>query len=94
LSAIKVGDLVQVVRPRRCGCVGRLGKVFAVLSVHACVGNMKCAQCGEIYPAIAYAQDEIGKTYDIERLKRIPPISELEGARDALPERTLTKEKA
>jgi hypothetical protein len=55
---------------------------------------MKCAQCGEIYPAIAYAHDEIGKTYDIERLKRIPPISELEGARDALSERTPTKEKA
>lgn len=91
---IKAGDLVVVSRPRRCGCVGRLGKVFAVSHVHTCVGNMKCASCGALYPAIAYAQDEIGKTYDIERLKRIPPISELEGARDALSERTQTKEKA
>lgn len=79
---IQVGDLVQVVRP--CGCCGTtqwMGDIFRVDSIESsddpasCCGNEEDEMC-------AFAsEDEGGAGFPLAELKRIPPLSELEGER-------------
>lgn len=83
---IKEGDLVQVIRPTPCcGSTIGLGVVYTALAV----GNVEqqCDCCGEILHtglvvAFFSKHPERGTLmhgHMIERLKRIPPLSELEG---------------
>ena len=80
---IKVGDLVVVVRygvscPRGCNKgTDTLGRIFSVRSVEymplLCVG---CdAPKGWATAAVAESGEQV---YRVERLKRIPPLSELD----------------
>ena len=88
---IAVGDLVQVVRPPPCGCATSLGNVFVVTQL-LIVGRY-CVVCGETDQASLAARGmgthTNGKPFSIcvKRLRRIPPLSELEGERTQEPVR-------
>lgn len=74
---IKVGDLVQVVRPARCGCPTIIGGyVFRVDEIRKVAGC--CTKCGAKVPVEQTAWGDQGAV-SIWRLKRIPPLDELEG---------------
>ncbi len=81
-SPISVGDLVAVVRPMPCGCGDSIGWVYKVTKIakqdHYTSG---CRFCGKDYQVglLAYREDGCGA--DLYRLKRIPPLGELEGQR-------------
>ena len=81
---IEVGDLVQVVRGMPCcGATTKLmGVVFKVSSLVDNEGTA-CSSCGAIVKKV----DPTSVTghpifaFQLSRLKRIPPLSELEGQR-------------
>lgn len=75
---IKVGDLVVVVRLRSCCGTGRTGTIFKVDNLYQ--GRMSCLGCTTMRDDGVLARrtgDFNG--YEISRLKRIPPLDELEG---------------
>lgn len=77
---IRVGDLVQIVKPMPC--CGRLGKhygdTFTVSEIITTRFVNACAYCGARY-AGTYAVDPADDlAAEVRRLKRIPPLSELE----------------
>ena len=79
---IAVGDLVMVVRPSPCCgsdlAVGR--RIFTVASLDFDSGT--CSGCGANIPPVKAAFNENnGKHYQLNRLKRIPPLSELESSK-------------
>ena len=77
---IKVGDLVQVVKPKACcGAVTEAnGIVYEVRSISAHSWN--CTFCG-VYHQTDRADGGDGHSLEVYRLRRIPPLSELEGQR-------------
>ncbi len=87
---IQVGDLVQVVRPTSCcGSDVSIGKIFIVAEFSDRLG--KCKICGYIDDKIFARSGETltnGKhqAYQVDRLKRIPPLSELEARNERLEE--------
>lgn len=81
---IQVGDLVQVVKPPRCGCTTTLGLIFKVQGFEIVTGS--CGTCRKYPSRDLLAESGIPSdrgTYGFEpfRLKRIPPLDELEGQR-------------
>lgn len=76
---IAVGDLVMIVWP--C-CSYHASKVFTVMDVIAYDATGVCKSCGHTVKKgtqLAAISDRIG--YPLSWLKRIPPMSELEGER-------------
>ena len=78
---ISVGDLVVVVKASRCTCSfpSTYGHVFVVRRIVSTKGI--CSACGALLPKelAAFDDDRIG--YGVHRLRRIPPLEELEGQR-------------
>lgn len=85
---IKPGDLVVVLRvspsASGCGCTYAedIGKVFRVRRVYCC--DAECFKCGALIPPLWMAEERLDErglpvTYPFSRLKRIPPLEELEG---------------
>jgi hypothetical protein len=80
VSAIKVGDLVVVVKPTACcGADDHVGDIFRVAQIVTLKG--RCNYCFRLSPP------ELGADYDqlpnnggfgLSNLKRIPPLDELE----------------
>ena len=81
-KAISVGDLVQVVRVDKCRCQGTLGSIFKVKAIISQwpFGRI-CNGCGDRRALNEpHAEDEAdGTVAPLWRLKRIPPLSDLEG---------------
>ena len=79
---IAVGDLVQVVRPTLCCDNSRsVGVVRKVIDgIRASLGHCRC---GDIRPQTDadFVTLDNGNSCERVRLKRIPPLSELEGER-------------
>ena len=79
---ISVGDLVEVVRPRGC-CPehSRFGMVFVVADIHAAEHPhaYSCAHCGAPIEAARALPVDSNKWFELSRLKRIPPLGELDG---------------
>lgn len=75
MSEIKVGDLVVVVKPTLCCGRGEsVGKIFTVTGFrkdHLCV-------CGDRSSGTYAVMDDGFNRRAIARLRRIPPLSELE----------------
>lgn len=73
MSAIKPGDLVQVIRPQPCcGATDSIGKVFTVAAVWT--GKGFC-DCGAVYTATTVFSDvAMPAGYVASRLKRIDPL--------------------
>ena len=81
---IKVGDLVQVVRGMPC--CGKITQLMGtVFKVSALVDNegTTCITCGAIVKRIdpISVRGHPQFAFQLSRLKRIPPLSELEGER-------------
>ena len=81
---IKVGDLVQVIKQASCGCHEHLGHVFVVEEVLPAWADGYCTKCRRtIIPSgeMVAAWPDWGYT-ELSRLKRIPPLSELESEKN------------
>jgi hypothetical protein len=75
---ISVGDLVVVVRGMPCcGALTKRNGLFFKVSAISPDNGAACDSCGKIGGEM-HAKDENGLRFDISRLKRIPPLSELE----------------
>jgi len=73
----KPGDLVMVVKPQFCCGTGKsIGKVFRVHSIMR-VPNAWC-NCGAIKDTIIAYKDAVQGGFDVQRLRLIPPLSDLE----------------
>jgi hypothetical protein len=91
MSDIKVGDLVMVVKPSMC-CGNPIAMGVVFVAGRGDADLFMCRHCGHKYQGIdATYNASSGYYFATQRLKRIPPISELEGARDALSERNKTE---
>lgn len=84
---IGVGDLVMVVKPNLCcGSTARVGNIFRVTKItrgrnyccqcHAIHENVEIAHTGAINNGVPHRYRRTG--YQVERLKRIDPLSEPE----------------
>ena len=82
---IQVGDLVVAIKPRGCGCPSSKTPIFVVTEITN--ADVRCADCNKLMSKPSAKSGEIshqtGKWIGCEmrRLKRIPPLSELEGER-------------
>ena len=79
---ISVGDLVQVIRPAPCcGADDNIGDIFVV--DHIFTGRTWCWNCdqAEEVPCAFVSGEENADGFQLQILKRIPPLSELEGER-------------
>ena len=75
---IKAGDLVQVVRWPCCGVY--LGRVFRVDFIGEGSSEYLCKKCGGAHgAATAMHAEDARNCFPVPYLKRIPPLSELEG---------------
>lgn len=78
-NPIQAGDLVVIVKPKTCGCQEPLGHIHYVKAIMmSASGGVRCIYCGNLEPQTVVA-DFGGIASEIYRLKRIPPLSELEG---------------
>lgn len=75
---ISVGDLVQIIKPIHCCGRGKsIGKIFTVHHFEPFVGS--CGDCGTMGDGRMLAcPGQSWHGYSVERLKRIPPLEELE----------------
>ena len=75
---IKIGDLVVVVRLPSCGCAQALGEIFQVTDF-VDTKTPHCIHCQAPRPAGPAAMGSpTGFSIELDRLKRIPPIDELD----------------
>lgn len=74
---IKVGDLVVIARPTPCcGNEGNVGIVFVVSGIDY---GGSCSYCSRPHPRAAGAFGKSdGHMTQVSRLKRIPPLKELD----------------
>lgn len=78
---ISVGDLVQVIKPRPCcGLPDTLGRILTVTRVAK--KFLRCTSCGERRPNVNAFLLSDNLSYEALRLKRIPPLSELESEKN------------
>ena len=78
---ISVGDLVQVVKETPCcRCGDSLGKTFVVEEISNLIPTL-CKFCGSDRDGLAARISGAIEWCDLYRLKRFPPLSELEGAK-------------
>ena len=80
MSAIKVGDLVVVVRACQfCGDASDLGEIFTVAELWHSRAPLDCCGTTEetLNASSSTAINAVG--HPVELLKRIPPLEELEG---------------
>lgn len=83
---IKAGDLAIIVRAKRCGCAESVGWIVLVEGIQSHLAG-RCYECGQITYTVstpaAIVLDSKGRaTIELSRLKRIPPLSELEGEKN------------
>lgn len=68
-----------VVKPMDCGCTDSLGWVYRVTRIERSVpSGVACIFCGYVAPQAVLAYRAGGSGAEPRRLKRIPPLSELE----------------
>lgn len=83
-AKIQVGDLVMVVRGRRCCGYAKFGMVHHVTQIRmSSKAGIKCTNCGTIHSTkqrVPVSERPHGVT-ELYRLKRIPPLSELESSK-------------
>ena len=84
MSDIKVGDLVVVIKSNGCSCAApskTIGLIFRVNEIRLS-HNARCGACKiPMEDTICAFGDLDDGAFDMPRLKRIPPLSELEGQR-------------
>ena len=79
---IQVGDLVMVVKPTPCcGNEKAIGDIHVVLEPVGLAPNTRCIYCNLLGPHIDTVKIAERLVIERYRLKRIPPLEELEGQR-------------
>jgi len=75
---IKAGDLVMVVKP--LSCCGRFDGVGFIYTVTGLPSHKlsRCGYCGIVEDSINELKLSDGSVCEISRLKKIPPLSDLE----------------
>ena len=75
MSEIKAGDLVVAVRPRACGCVGRIGLPFIAGKISRSGVGGFCTECGaDTFGPDAIVTETPRRTWcELSRLKKIDP---------------------
>ena len=87
MSHIKPGDLVMVVRPKRCGCHKGLGKIFTVAALATDNRYGKCTECGaRTYPPFTPTAQIRNGFAELTRLKKIEHLNEADELADAMRE--------
>jgi len=82
---ISVGDLVVVVKPKPCCGQGALGMVFRVTAI--LTTPTRCLFCKTRNPLLLVAKGEAdGLFVRFSRLKRIPPLVDLESTEETIRE--------
>lgn len=77
---ISVGDLVVVVKPTPCcGNTNALGLHFVVKEIRPAIGRYHCEHCKTTWPNEVVALQEPPYAFRLWRLKRIPPLGEIDG---------------
>jgi hypothetical protein len=76
---IKEGDLVMVVKPTRCCGRAIFGNTFTAGRIRMSTDPSGCGWCGADNAATMITEWPDGKVIPLWRLKKIPPLSELEG---------------
>ena len=75
---IQVGDLVQIVRGTRCcNKPGHVGLIYTVTRMKS--SKWHCSHCNSEESELLVAGVGHMNGYEMSRLKRIPPLEELEG---------------
>ena len=75
---IAVGDLVQVVKPTLCcGSTATLGYIFRVDNFYS-GPHGPCWRCHRVGKEVLARRGKENDGWEISRLKRIPPLEELE----------------
>ena len=90
---IQVGDLVVIMRKAGCCVDLSSGHIFKVSDIRTSNDPYHCARCNTTYPTqlVACGYEHYG--IQLWRLKRIPPLEELEGLRTEESLRVPTKER-
>lgn len=80
---ISQGDMVVVVKPRRCGFANTVGNIFIAGEIVFSKKRGRCVTCNAVtYPrGTLRTTNHKGNCIEVDRLKRIPPLDELEGER-------------
>lgn len=81
---IQVGDLVVIVKESPCcASTNSLGIIFRVKAIRPRGVGSRCNGCKATRPAETAVAESYSDHFvtDIDRLRRIPPLSELEGER-------------
>jgi hypothetical protein len=77
MSEIKAGDTAFVVAPTTCCNKWAERSIVSIKSVSD--GKVKCMFCKTMRdPSLIHAQAEDGLWIELKRLKKIPPLNELE----------------
>lgn len=77
---IKAGDLVQVVRGNRCCgyAADDIGKITVVASLRSSTAG-ECFKCGQLQGEDGAIAVTAAGDFFVWKLRRIPPLEELEG---------------
>ena len=79
---INVGDLAVIVKPLPCGCSASLGLIFLVERIERCETYGYCVYCKQkTFPAGVCVVAHGDFYTEVSRVKRIPPLDELESAK-------------
>jgi len=80
---IKRGDLVQIVKPRLCGCADNVGQIFIATETMRAWGRGFCPTCHKntFCSGVMVASGDGDRWHEFSRLKKIDPPStgELKG---------------
>ena len=77
---IQVGDLVQIIRARGC-CPDHTSWGYTFVVSKIMDSNWVCLYCGKEHERLLCAFEKDTCIAETRRLKRIPPLEELEGQR-------------
>jgi hypothetical protein len=78
--SIEAGDLVMVVKPLPCcGGVNLLGYTFTAGRIRLSSENAFCGVCKSVFGSQPVTALQSGYVIELALLKKIPPLSELEG---------------
>ena len=81
---ISVGDMAMVIKLKSCCRKGQLGFIFTVSKIS--IGVARCTHCGAQHESLFAYSGEIengrARCVRIDRLKRIPPLDELETTKE------------
>ena len=80
MSEIRAGDLVQIVKPKLCGCDESIGLLFAVVEVRGAASWGLCHTCGSptFREGAMVAKHPDGAYAELWRLKKYDPPAEPE----------------